>query len=55
MWSVMFYAPGGVRKTLDRFEQRGEAEAYRQKFERLVSSAFQIEVVFEEVSEPQAA
>ncbi|MBW4475231.1 MAG: hypothetical protein KME42_03705 [Tildeniella nuda ZEHNDER 1965/U140] len=49
MWSVVFHAPNNVRRTLFKSEQRGEAEASKQRYERLISAEFKLEVVFEEV------
>lgn len=40
MWEVWFYAPGSGRNFLDRFNTRSEAEAYRQRFLRLVGTGF---------------
>lgn len=55
MWSVVFYPAEGVARVLDRFDQEGEARAHKQRVERLLPPGFQIDVVFEEISEQQVA
>ncbi len=47
MWSVVFYAPNHARRTLFRSEQRGEAEASKQRYKRLIGAGFKLEVVFD--------
>jgi len=42
-----FYAPGSGRNFLDRFNTRGEAEAYRQRFLKRVGAEYQAVVCFD--------
>lgn len=48
MWSVMFYAPGNVSKTLFRSTRRNEAEASKQRYQTLIGDEFRLELVFDE-------
>lgn len=54
MWSVIFHGPNNARKVLFRSEQRGEAEAQKQRYQRLMAIGFGLEVVFEEPTTPSA-
>jgi len=47
MWSIWFYAPSSGRNFLDRFNTRSEAEAYRQRFLKLVGAGYQAVVCFD--------
>ena len=47
MWSVVFYAPNNVHKVLFKSKQRGEAEASKQRYERLIGAEFKLEIIFD--------